>query len=229
MKRILALIVAVLALTRPALAEDIRIDLSNYLSLTPGNWNNIGNIAGLTNNLVDFPTGNVTNVSIDGTGSPWQDFYGDDPVTFPNQDWLIQPATQDGAGLQQGQTGTYVISNLAYTYYKVEIVSARTSFDYLNTITVNGALADRTYQGTPVVTPWGSTTDGLTPSNWLIWDNVMAINGVITIMDVADANTLGILNAIRIVTVPEPASFAMAGIGAAFILAAIGRRRGRIA
>jgi hypothetical protein len=88
--------------------------------------------------------------------------------------------------------------------YQVEVVSARTSFDYLNTITVNGALADRTYLGTPVQTPWGSNADGLTPGNWLIWDGVVPVGGTITIVDVADPQTLGIVNAIRILTTLVP-------------------------
>lgn len=190
----------------PPLAEgavpgiDLRIDLSNFISTTAGNWNNISNLNGLTTGLVDYGSGGATPVSIDGTGSSWSDFFGDDGGTFPNQDWLIQPATVDGAGLGDGEVGTFVLGGLADATYRVEVVTARTDFGYLNTITVNGATADRTYLGTPVVTPWNSTTDGLEPGNWLIWDAVVPAGGEITLVDEADPETLGIVNAVRVST-----------------------------
>lgn len=183
---------------------DIRIDLSNSVSTTAGNWNNISALTGLTSNLIDFNSGLGTGVSIDGTGSPWSDFFGDEGGTFPNRDWLIQPATVDGAGLQNGQTGSFAIAGLSGSSYQVEVVSARPTFGYLNSITVNGVTANRTYLGTPVVTPWDSTADGLTPGNWLIWDNVAPVSGVITITDAADNGTLAMLNALRI-SVPTAA------------------------
>jgi len=190
----------------PPLAEgaapeiDLRIDLSNFVSTTAGNWNNISNLNGLTTGLVDYVSGGATPVSIDGTGSAWSDFFGDDGGTFPNQDWLIQPATEDGAGLGDGEVGTFVFAGLANGTFRVEVVTARTDFGYLNTITVNGATADRTYLGTPVVTPWNSTTDGLEPGNWLIWDAVVPVGGEITLVDEADPATLGIVNAVRVST-----------------------------
>ena len=89
------------ALCAPAQAGlvDIRIDLSTFLGSTAGNWNNITDITGLTTGLIDFNTGAATSVSIDGTGSDWLDFFGDDDGAFPDQGWLIQPATVDGAGI----------------------------------------------------------------------------------------------------------------------------------
>lgn len=223
MKRLSALLI-VLSLCTSALAIDIRMDLSNSVSTTPGNWNNIGNLTGLTPNLIDFPTGAATPVSIDGTGSPWQPFFGDDNGTFPNRDWVVQPAPRDGAGLADSQAGTFVLRNLTAPSYRVEIVSARTTFGYLNTFRINGVLANRTSLGTPVNTPWNSTTDGLTPGNWLIWDNVTPVGGAITVIDQAGPGTLGILNAMRISDVPEPAS--ALGLASGLLLM-ISRRRSR--
>ncbi len=202
------------ALCAPAQAGlvDIRIDLSTFLGSTPGNWNNISNITGLTTGLIDFNTGAATSVSIDGTGSDWLDFFGDDDGAFPDQGWLIQPATVDGAGLLTDLTGTFTISGLSDGAYQLELVAARTTFGYLNTFTVNGALANRTFLDTPVVTPWGSTTDGLEAGNWLIWDNVVASDGQITITDIAGPGTLGILNAIRISQIPAPGGLAVLGL-----------------
>lgn len=207
-----------------ALAQvDIRIDLSNGVSTTPGNWNNIGSLTGMTPNLVDFVTGAGTGVAIDGTGSPWQAFVGDDAGAFPNQDWLIQPATRDGAGLQRDLTGVFRFSGLTGVAYRVEVVSARTTFGYLNTITVGGALADRTFTGSAVVTPWNSTTDGLAAGNWLIWDNVVPLGGTFSLMDVSGPGTLGIINAVRILEIPGPGSIATLAVAVGLV----GARRRR--
>lgn len=214
MKRLFAFAIVILftVIAQSVQAQDIRIDLSNLVSTTSGNWNNISNLTGLTSNLIDFPSGSATGVSIDGTGSPWLNYFGDNTGSFPNQAWLIQPAAQDGAGLDTGLTGSFLFTGLTNGSYKVEIVSARSNFNYLNTITVDGVLASSTQLGTPVNTPWGSTSDGLTPGNWLIWDNVTPVGGQITITDIANASTFGIINAIRISAIPEPTTWALIGV-----------------
>lgn len=205
MRHAWVLVAALTAGTTAVQAQvDIRMDLATSVGTTGGNWNNISNLTGMTPNLIDFATGLPTSVSIDGIGSPWSAFFGDDLGSFPNQDWLIQPATKDGAGLQRDTTGVFRIGGLTGSAYKVEVVSARSTFGYLNNITVNGATATSTFKGTPVVTPWNSTTDGLADANWLIWSNVFPTSGTIDIRDVAGPATLGIVNAIRISEVPAP-------------------------
>ena len=189
---------------------DLRIDLATQLGSTPGNWNNVANLTGLTTGLVDHGTGAATAVSIDGTGSPWEALEGDSNGEFPDQDWLIQPAAVDGAGLDEGETGLFTLSGLADGVYRIEVVSARTTFNYLDRITVNGALASRTHLGTPVVTPWNATTDGLLAGNWLIWDGVVPVAGGVAIAVEADPATLGIVNAIRVLETPYAAPVAQA-------------------
>lgn len=197
-----------------ASAQDLRIDLSTMVGTTAGNWNNISDLNGATG-LIDFTTGAATGVTIAGDGN-WTDFFGDDSGAFPNQDWVVQPATTDGAGLDFGETGTFTLSGLTASAYRVELVSARTEFGYLNDFAVGGMTADSTFLGTPVVTPWNSTTDGLNAGNWLIWSSVAPVGGEITISLTADAATLGILNAIRVVPVPAPGAGMALVIGAAF-------------
>jgi hypothetical protein len=195
---------AVRPLPGPGVDEDgldIRIDFGTSAATTlPGSWNNIDNLllTSVTSDLIDFGTGSGTGVSIDGLGGAWRGFVGDDGGTFPEQDWFVQPATRDGAGLSTGLAGTYLISGLPDGEYQIEVISARTTFDYLNTFTVNGELADRTFLGTPVVTPWGSTSHGLTPGNWLIWDGVSADGGTIQLDLQAGPGTLGMINTMRI-------------------------------
>jgi len=189
---------------------DLRIDLATQLGTTAGNWNNVANLTGLTTGLVDFGTGAATAVSIDGTGSPWEAIVGDADGEFPDQDWLVQPATVDGAGLDEGEIGVLALGGLPDGVYRIEVVSARTTFNYLNRITVNGAPAARTYLGTPAVTPWNATTDGLAAGNWLIWDGIVPVAGGITIALEADPATLGIVNAIRVLETPYAAPVAQA-------------------
>ena len=79
--------------------------------------------------------------------------------------------------------------------------------------------------GAAVVTPWASTSNGLTPGDWLIWDNIAPVAGSITISDVADPGALGIINAVRISSsVPEPMTFGVVGLSIAFIGLASVRR-----
>ena len=208
---------------------DIRIDLSNMVSTTAGNWNNISALNGLTTGLIDFGTGGATGVSIDGTGSSWSDFFGDDTGAFGNPDWVLQPSTVDGAGLSDGETGSFTFSGLTGSQWRVEVVSARTTFGYLNTITAGGALADRTATGAAVTTPWNSTTDGLAASNWLIWDNVTLVGGSFTLTDVADRQTLGMINAVRLTqieAVPLPPAGLM-GLGLLGVAGLVTRLRRR--
>ncbi|MCC6675608.1 MAG: PEP-CTERM sorting domain-containing protein [Phycisphaerales bacterium] len=218
MKHALMLVVVIAGAPVAMAQVDIRMDLATSAGSTAGNWNNISSLTGLTPNLVDFTSGAPTTISINGAGSPWQSFVGDTAGAFPNQDWLIQPATQDGAGLQSGLTGIFRIAGLTDGVpYKVEVVSARTTFGYLNTITVDGSTADRTFKGTPVVTPWNSTTDGLAAGNWLIWDDVFPTRGELAIMDVSGPGTLGIVNAIRISAIPAPGTGLALALGAGLI------------
>lgn len=207
---------------------DIRIDLGGRGGQTGGNWNNISSLTGLTPNLIDFNTSLGTGVSMSGAGgSPWEDFFGDTTSALPSQSWFTRPAAEDGAGMRKNQTGVFTFAGLTdSSSYQVEVISVRTrggqSFNYRNTITVEGNLASRTYRGTPVQTPWVSTHDGLAVhgpavGNWLIWDNVAPVGGAVRIANSPD-DTNGIINAIRILEVPEPTSLALLGLGSAVML-----------
>lgn len=186
---------------------DIRVDFGNTGTPPAANWNLIAqaDLNGRNSGLVDFNSGLATSVAIDGTGSSWANFFGDDDGSFPNQAWIIQPAPEFGAGLQRDAEDSFLIEGLPDIPLQIEIVSAR-PIDYQNIITIDGSTASRTGLGTPVNTPWGSATDGLQDGNWLIWDDVSPDGGAVT-LTVSGDGTLSMINALRILSVEvvEPA------------------------
>ena len=230
------LMVMFVATALQAAPIDLRIDLGNKAGETAGNWNNPGGtdplfLTGSYPDLIDFSTGLGTGVGINFGTTPedWSQFYGDSSGVFPDQSWLVQPATQDGAGWTHSYYGPAItLSGLVESRYLVEVVSARDVYAS-NSISVNGALANRTYLGTPVEDPWDVQSHGLYPGNWLIWDNVSPIVGEITIQMSTFATGMGIINAVRVVggdpVVPEPSSLAMFGIGALGLFGYSRRRR----
>jgi hypothetical protein len=200
---------------------ELRIDMGLFAPATPGNWNNLDNAAltSTTSGLIDFHTGLASPISLSGTG--WEFFIGVENINdWPTKAWVPASAVEQGAGVRFGLSGNFIFAGLKSSdTYTVEIVSARTVFNYLNTITIDSVLANRTENGTPVATPWGSNANGLLAQNWLIWDGLRPVAGALTIALTANVDTLGMLNAIRLidttatVPVPEPASGGLLGAG----------------
>lgn len=219
MIRLTALMLVLVAST-PVSALDIRIDLGDAAGATGSSWNDIGflSLNGTTSGLVDYVTTTGTTVSI--TGSNWNGFNGvTNPALWPDKDWVVTSAVADGAGVQRNLTARFVFDGLADGDYTIEVVSARTTFDYLNTIEIDGILADATFEGTAVNTPWASISDGLTSQNWLMWNDFTVSGGGFTLTNTT-GDTLGVINAIRISSsdgnsVPAPATLALIILGLA--------------
>jgi len=88
---------------------------------------------------------------------------------------------------------------------------------------VNGLFADADYRGLGVNgDDFDSVVDGQVEANWLIWTGVRPDNGALTIQ--FDSTRYGdghIMNALRLVWVPEPATLGLL----AAVLGAIGMKR----
>lgn len=202
-------------------ALDIRIDLSEMGGAPGGNWNSIalGNANSTTGGLKDYGTGANTGVSVTGNG--WEgEWYG----MSMTEDWFAG-STGDRLYMysnSSGETSSFTFSNLsADKLYQIEIYSEGD-----NTITrmwVNSLYASRNAkQGTYTVdvANWSQPIDGSSHKDWLIWDDVSAISGTITINFQSVSGTYVNANNIRILetgVIPEPASALMIGFGGALI------------
>lgn len=195
-----------LTLSLSANAIDVRIDFTNPGYATGGNWNVITDLNLTNSDLIDYGSGLATGVSV--TGSGWTNFNGDETSAWATTDWIESSAVEKGAGVFSGSFGSFTFAGLDSGSYQIEVVSARSCCSYLNTIRIDGDIADRTYNGAPVTTPFDARDDGLLLNNWLIWDNVNADLGSIT-LDLSTTSTLGMVNAVRITgasVVPVPAA-----------------------
>ncbi len=165
-----------------AYALDIRIDLSERNGAPGGSWNSISlaNANSTTSNLIDYDTGTPTSISLTGNG--WE---GEWDGLSPAEDWLAGD-TNDRLYISESGTtkiGQFVFANLSdsdryqvefYTEGDITIVETR----------VNGNLASRnakeaTRSPSIDLANWDQTFDG-NINDWLIWDDVAPVGGVIT-------------------------------------------------
>jgi hypothetical protein len=179
----------------------IQVDLSDSHTAPGGNWNTIpdASMNSTVSNLVDFNTGAATTVSY--TGSGWSSPYdGETFWTSGDKDWVVDDAADD----QFYTTGTATITFNGLndsSRYIVEVVAAFSSDD-VGDYTIGSQFADRTYECAIGVNgdDFRTNTDGRTPGNWLIWDNVAPSSGSITINFVdSTGSSYAEANAIRLV------------------------------
>lgn len=165
---------------------------------------------GLTNT-----TGASAGVDIALTSGSYRNF---NSATASTTDWVNSAAQTGGWGLDHGESATLSFSGLMDGFYSIEVVSARETYNYINTFTVAGNLADHTFSGAAVGPTWNSTTDGLNPVDWLIWDNVEVTGGTFSLVHGASSSTLGVINALQfsaVSDVPLPAGglLLLSGLG----------------
>jgi hypothetical protein len=176
--------------------------------------------------LVDFLTKAPTNVSVSWSG--WDSFNGNGPAAFSaNTDWVLRDITGaqiDGRNTTPFTSGAVTFASLPSGPYKVEFVMTGVNATTW-AVRIGGAFANHTFQNTPsqnaAVGAWRPSTNGTQQRDWLIWDNVAVTSGSLTITAVSNgaADTSG-LAALRIssVSVPEPGSVVLLGLGAGLIV-----------
>ncbi|HPP87824.1 MAG TPA: right-handed parallel beta-helix repeat-containing protein, partial [bacterium] len=173
-------------------AIELRIDLSTYDGSAASPWNVIplANANSLNSNLIDYLTGNVTSVSLIGSG--WNGgWYGS-----ASPSWNATGAS-DRLYCSSG-SASWTFSNLGTSNYSVEIASEGDgSYTYF---TVNSLQASYSNLGNTVY-PWYQNNP---VNDWLIWSSVTPISGQITINCSLQSGSYLNMNMIRLVELPTP-------------------------
>lgn len=193
---------------------DVRIDFESFdnNSGSSANWNVI-NHGGTVNNLTDYVTGLGTGIDISVSGfneSQAEDF------TWPTGPklWLTVPAIDDAMGVGGG-SATITFSNMGTEPYQIKIAAASLSSNQIGDYRINGVFGDRTYEAQAITVgdDWDANLNGVALQDWMIWDSVTPIGGVVTIDITAIENT-AFVNAVRFIQVPEPGHYAaLLGLG----------------
>jgi hypothetical protein len=199
---------------------DVRVDYNNRavqaVGVATGNWNSIAydDNDTTTSGLIDYNTSIATTLAV--IGSNWGSFsHGE--TWSSDEDWVEIAASTDGlAGKDAASTLTF--SGLdTQKQYQVEVVSAYGSSN-LGTVTVdiNGVFANTNYDNTMTgnVSQGWSMINAFNNQDWIIWSSITPnSNGDLVLSLANDGTNWGILNSVRIVEVPEPATMALLGLG----------------
>ncbi len=202
MKTNLKLILLFLALTVSVTvsAEEFLIDFGAVYTHS-GPWNTIDGASTTYNNLIDNDTEAASGASLTLSGT--LDSFGD-PSNYSSGDlhWFHEEVCDDMLYYDGGTPQVITISGLVENSYQVEIISLTSLGILSGTYEVNSAYAQRSFNTSPNVNcsfGWDSYNDGYLSTDWMIWDAVVPVGGVITIDAVADGiNPLMLINAIRI-------------------------------
>jgi len=210
-------------------AQEIRANFGCHYS-SFGNWNLFKSPHPQNReNLTEFTTGQGSGIDFMSSGWPTL-FLGYYCWPYTSMDW-VTPADmgQGGWGSFTPSVSTATFTNLTGPLWRVEILSAmdpRVVQAFIQDITVNGLFADADYRGVGVNgDDFDSVVDGQMEANWLIWTGVRPDNGTLTIQ--FDSTQYGeghIMNAVRLVWVPEPATLGLLAVG----LGAVWMRKKRV-
>ena len=211
---LLIALVTAITMNLHAALEVIQIDFGD--SGTPaGNWNEITGAAinGLTPGLDDFRTGNSTDVDVTGSFTfPFATTSGTTGGFNGTQDWVDPVVVLDFIAGSDDSSNTLTFSGLTGDSYNIEVVAAGNFAGGTTTdLQVDGNFADRNFLGgANLGDNWHTVNDGLTPGNWLIWDDVAPTGGDITVGVPAGGGIVQI-SALRIAdaAVPEPGTYVM--------------------
>jgi hypothetical protein len=224
------MMILAVSVTAQAALMDIRCDFQNTGPVPAGNWNDIeyATYTVPTLGLIDYGTGLPTAVST--VGANWGSFDWGEAWT-PSVDWVETAAAIDGfAGSDGTLPTTQTFSGLdSGKKYKVEVVSAESGLG-LETLTLNGSYADTNYLNTMtgnVSQNWSLPT-ARANQDWMIWSSIAPDANGDLVLSITAGGNWGILNAARIVEVPEPGTLVLLSLAGLSGLAMVWIRRRRL-
>jgi hypothetical protein len=177
-------------------------------------------------NLNDYTTthGSGVDLTVAGWTHATHGYYCWPP---PGVDWIQgMDVGQGGASRWSKGVSTATFGNLSGPW-QVEVLSSmdpRVTTAFIQDITVNGLFADTDYRGLGENgDDFDAALDGQVQRNWLIWTSVIPQNGTVTVkFDCTEYGEGNIMNAVRLISVPEPATLALLALGGVAFL-----RRGK--
>ncbi|MCC7086561.1 MAG: PEP-CTERM sorting domain-containing protein [Pirellulales bacterium] len=221
-----AIILVTLCTAPPLCAAELRIAYSP--SSIWSKWNNF-DFAQSAGNLIDYDTGLHTDIDVAVSGWTHRTV---GPYLWPygSVDWIptgvgVGAATRFGSGIS-----TISFSQLS-GLWRIEILSSmdpRVTINFIQNITINGQFADRDYRHLGANGDhFDARVDGQEAANWLIWNAVAPENGSVTLQfDSLGINNGGnVVNAIRLLSVPEPSTVALLGMSGIGLIVFLWRHR----
>ena len=221
------LLASLFMLPSSLMGTELRLNYGSTFS-SSAHWNHF-QFAEDRADLVDFDTGSPTGIDVEVAA--WTG-YTKGTYTWPHGavDW-IDPGEigQGGAGRFGPGPSTVAFTNLD-GLWRVEVLSSmdpRISEKFIQDITVNGTFADTDYRGLGVGSDdFDAQVDGQQAANWLIWSAVAPDSGTITIrFDSTEYGHANIMNAVRLLLVPEPSTLVLLCMGAVGLLVFTWRRK----
>ena len=217
-----ALLVVVLAHTGAQAQSEIRVSFTgNYGGF--GNWNLVDIVYSMSaDDLTEYNSGD--SLVSDLTMSGWTHTLSG-PQIWPHVTcpWLNNPGLAQGGALRYQLGVSTIVLDEMVGPWQVELISASTQFDdgtrLIQDITINGQFADADQLALGENgDDYNSVVQGTQNGNWLIWDHVWPDNGQLTIqLDSTGVGDGNVVNAMRLVQVPEPTSLLLTGLGGALL------------